>query len=142
MSENRKLLLEQEIKTRWGDMDAIGHVNNATYFTYLEQVRVSWVDSLAEGTGSVTSAATSGPVLINASCTFLKPVVHPARLLVRMFGGVPGRSSFETTYEIRDADDLAVLYATASAKVVWVDYSANRSTPLPERLRALLPAAE
>ncbi len=30
------------IQVRWGDMDALGHVNNAVYLTYLEQARVDY----------------------------------------------------------------------------------------------------
>ncbi len=36
-------LYSQTINVRWSDMDAIGHVNNARYFTYMEQVRIEWL---------------------------------------------------------------------------------------------------
>ena len=36
----------QEIKTRWRDMDAIGHINHATYLTYFETVRVDFLNKL------------------------------------------------------------------------------------------------
>lgn len=31
---------------RWGDMDAMGHVNNTVYFQYLEQARIEWLRRL------------------------------------------------------------------------------------------------
>lgn len=139
MSEPRSLLHEAELRTRWGDMDALGHVNNAVYFTYLEQMRVDWLAALG-ASGALAGSADSGPVVVTAGCRFLRPVVHPARLSIRMYGGPPGRSSFATSYEIRDAGDPDCLYTTGEAQVVWVSQASGRSTDLPEAVRARLPA--
>jgi acyl-CoA thioester hydrolase len=40
LPETKKLTLEMVIPIRWGDMDAMGHVNNTIYFRYLEIVRI------------------------------------------------------------------------------------------------------
>jgi acyl-CoA thioester hydrolase len=136
MSKPRTLLHETTLDTRWGDMDALGHINNATYFTYCESIRVEWLEGVS---GRIAGAQGEGPVLINANCDFLRSIVHPARLQISMYGLAPGRSSVMTEYEIRNAADTDILYATGSAKVVWVDFSAGRSRPLPDSLRALLP---
>ena len=37
----RILVFRREIPIRWGDMDAMGHVNNTVYFRYLEETRIS-----------------------------------------------------------------------------------------------------
>jgi len=42
----RKLVHVERIPIRWGDMDAMGHVNNTVYFRYMEQARISWFDAL------------------------------------------------------------------------------------------------
>jgi acyl-CoA thioester hydrolase len=141
VSDSPSPLHEIELEIRWGDMDALGHVNNATYFTYFEQVRIAWLQSIGRGT-SVGGTQGSGPVVVNAFCNFRRAVVYPARLRVAMHGGTPGRSSFETYYEIRDADDPELVYATGSAKVVWVDRETSRSMRVPDEIRALLPVGE
>ena len=41
--EQKKLVHEVVIPIRWGDMDAMGHVNNTTYFRYLETCRIDWM---------------------------------------------------------------------------------------------------
>lgn len=41
--EQKKLVHSMHLDVRWGDMDALGHVNNAVYFRYLESVRVEWL---------------------------------------------------------------------------------------------------
>ena len=139
MSDARKLLHVETIRVRWGDMDSLAHLNNACYFTYLESTRVGWLDAIGGPTGAWWTLG-YGPVIANASCEFLRPVVYPATLQVSMWGGPPGNSSFQSLYELRDAGSPEVLYATGAARVVWVDYRAGRSTRLPDTIRALLPA--
>ena len=118
---------------RWGDMDAMGHVNNAVYFRYIESARIAWFDSL----GFVADPRGTGPVVVNASCTFLRPLVYPGDIELRTFAGKPGRSSFETRVEIRIRGE-DILYAEGRAKVVWVDHAAGKSIPLPDAMRRLI----
>ncbi|MCS4503568.1 hypothetical protein KBTX_00754 [wastewater metagenome] len=134
------LLAEAEIPVRWGDMDALGHVNNTIYFRYFEQVRIEWLQQIGVGE-SVGGGTALGPVVVNAFCEFRRAIVYPATLNVRMFGDTPRRSSFDTRYEIRDAGDGGVVYATGSARVVWVDHHAGRAVAVPANVRALLPAS-
>ena len=46
MHKKRKLAQLEHIPIRWGDMDALGHVNAPIYFRYMEQVRVSWFEKM------------------------------------------------------------------------------------------------
>jgi acyl-CoA thioester hydrolase len=117
---------------RWGDMDAFGHVNNTNYFRYMEQARIEWLESL--GLASVGEAGT-GPVIVNAHMTFLKQLQYPGDIVCRTLVGTVGRSSVETRFELRRADDEATLVAEGGAKVVWVSYATGRSTPMPDVLR-------
>ncbi|MDB5909191.1 MAG: acyl-CoA thioesterase [Massilia sp.] len=43
---SRKLVGAMPMPIRWGDMDAMGHVNNTVYFRYFEQARISWFDEI------------------------------------------------------------------------------------------------
>ncbi len=52
LPEQKKLTLEMVIPIRWGDMDAMGHVNNTIYFRYLEIIRIEWLHSVAGAPGS------------------------------------------------------------------------------------------
>lgn len=137
MGEGRVKLFTYSMSVRWGDMDALGHVNNTIYFRYFEQARIAWFESLGVAGGLLGEQ--SGPLIVNASCTFLRPITYPATLQVQVFGATPGRSSFDLEYEIRDAKRLEVLYTTGATKVVWVNYEVNRGTPIPSAVRELLP---
>ncbi|MGA8052385.1 MAG: thioesterase family protein [Burkholderiales bacterium] len=135
MTQHRRKLVHTEIvPIRWGDMDAMGHVNNTLYFRYMEQTRIAWFDSLRAG----ANPGGEGPVIINAACTFLKQLVYPGDVEVRMYAGQVGRTSFETWLEMRPSYDPDVIYAQGSAKVVWVDSPRGKSTALPEKLRQII----
>jgi acyl-CoA thioester hydrolase len=117
---------------RWGDMDALGHVNNTVYFRFLEQARIEWVCGLHPDGAAY---AGTGPIIVNASCTFLEPLVYPGTVEVRMYLGDPGRSSVGSFYEIWMNGRK---YAEGAAKIVWIDVASGRSVPLPEAVAAPL----
>ena len=74
MEHHRKLVYSNQMPIRWGDQDAMGHVNNTVYFRYMEQTRIEWLESFGFGT---SATQTEGPVIVNASCTFLIPFTYP-----------------------------------------------------------------
>mgnify|MGYP003460676367 FL=1 len=130
----RRVLVHTSIQpVRWGDMDALGHVNNTIYFRYMEQTRLEWLYALArEGVGFLSGA---GPVIVNASCTFMVPIVYPGDVEVRMYLAEPGRSSIGSHYEL---DCAGKRMAEGDAKIVWIDLASGRSVPLPDQVRAKL----
>lgn len=130
------LLHTARLPVRWGDQDPLGHVNNARFFTYFEQARIEALDRLLAG-GWVEDA---GPILASITCDFKRPVVHPANLIVRVYGGAPGRTSFPQTYELTVEGDEETIYAHAEATLVWVARATGRPTPLPDALRDALTA--
>jgi len=137
MTHLRKLAYTGVIPIRWGDLDALGHVNNTQYFRYMEQARIDWFDVLGLPIG-IGQAAEEGPVIVNASCTFIRQLVYPGNVEVKTYIGEIGRSSVQTYMEIRPSYDADVVYAEGAAKVVWVNYALGKSMPLPEKIRELL----
>lgn len=122
------------VPIRWGDMDAFGHVNNTVYFRYMEQARLDWLSAI-ERSESASIPPGTGPVIVNASCTFFAPLVYPGDCEVRMYLGELGRSSVGSFYEI-SSDGRR--FAEGAAKIVWVDRASGRSTTLPEAIAAPL----
>ena len=131
---DRILLSVFQIAVRWSDMDANGHVNNALYFTYFEQARIDWLERV----GMQDTAEGEGPVVVQTSCNFTRPIPYPEKLEVRVYGGVPGRTSFRTYYDIVGSRGEGVKYADGEAVMVWVDRTSGKSCTLPDALRAFL----
>jgi acyl-CoA thioester hydrolase len=131
MAEKRLVHVER-IPVRWGDMDAMAHVNNTVYFRYMEQTRISWFEALlprGEAWGS------TGIVIANASCNFKKAINYPGTVEVKMFAGAPGGSSLPTFYELLVKDQI---HADGEATVVFIDMEKQKAVRIPEALRNLI----
>ncbi len=130
----KKFVHEMVIPIRWGDMDAMGHVNNTLYFRYMEVVRLDWIFSR----NPAFAMSQEGPVIINAFCNFLRQLTFPGDAKVTMYVANPGRSSFETYHTIERTDEPGVVYAEGGAKTVWSHYERKVAQPLPDWFRAHL----
>ena len=127
------LLHTAQIPVRWGDMDSYGHVNNIIYMQYLEEARVAWF----ERAGVAMSNVPFGPVVLQTQHTYLKPVVHPATVLVELRAGALGRSSLVIEHRLSTLDDPLTVYGEGYCKLVWIDHGSGQSVALPEHVRAL-----
>ena len=130
----KKLTHEMVIPIRWGDMDAMGHVNNTVYFRYMEVARLDWLFRI----GGQPDPTGTGPVIVNAFCNFIRQLEFPGEVLARHYVTNPGRSSFDTYITLARSDDPDTIYAEGGAKTVWTDFKAQKSVPLPDRVRALV----
>jgi acyl-CoA thioester hydrolase len=128
-----KLVHTMIIPMRWGDMDAMGHLNNATYFRYFETVRIDWL--APQGAGPNPTG--TGPVMANAFCNFTKQIEFPANVVAKHFVGQAGRSSIETFFTLEREDLLGVVHAAGGSTLVWVDFKAQKPVALPDWLRAM-----
>jgi acyl-CoA thioester hydrolase len=134
LPEKKKLVYTLQMPIRWGDMDVMGHVNNAVYFRYLETARIDWFRSM----GCTMRPQGEGALIVNAFCNFHRPLEYPGDIVVKMYASDPGRSSFESWATVERVDDPAVVYASGGATTVWVDFAQQKSVPLPGWLRELL----
>jgi acyl-CoA thioester hydrolase len=134
MSESRRLAHVERIPIRWGDMDAMGHVNNTVYFRYMEQARIRWFDALVP---EAEAWASTGIVIANATCNYKRPLTYPGTLEVKLFEGAPVGSSVPTYYELHLEGDRH-LYADGAAVVVFVDMKAQKPVRIPEAIRERL----
>ena len=125
---------QTEFRVRFRDIDAMGHVNNAVYSTYLEPARA---DFFREVLGETLSEV--GSVLASLSIDFRAPVEGDVVVTVAL--GVPelGTSSIPMRYEIRRED--GVVAATAETVQVVYDREAGSSMPIPEAWREAIESA-
>jgi acyl-CoA thioester hydrolase len=129
--QKKKLVHQMTLPIRWGDMDAMGHVNNTAYFRYLEIIRIEWSTTV----GCQPNPQGDGIVIVNAFCNFYKQLEYPGDVLMKMYVSDVGRSSFETWGTMERPDDPGTVYAAGGATTVWVNFPAQKSVPLPEWLK-------
>jgi len=125
------------LEVRWRDLDALGHVNNAVYLTYLEQARVHYLRETGLGFQSIEDI---GMILAEVTCTYLSPLSLGEQVTVRVRVSELRNSSFIFEYRIEGEDGR--LAATARSVQVCYDYQAGRSLPIPDRWRAAIVSYE
>lgn len=129
MTEKKITLHEKTFPIAWGDMDALGHVNNARYFDYFQEARIDWLRDL-----NIEMTEKTGPVVVHVACTYLKPVIYPATVTLRSRIHALGNSSMMMDHDLYQDE---ILMAQGSCKIVWVDYTLGKSVPIPEILRTI-----
>lgn len=134
LPENKKLLFTTSWTVRWGDMDAMGHVNNVMYFKYMEHCRVDW---LAQAQ-LMHPAPGVEPVVVNAFCNYHAQLVYPDEVVFNLYASNPGRSSVETWVTMARVQAPEVICASGGATIVWVDMARQKAVALPEGIRQLL----
>lgn len=126
------------IAVRFRDIDAMGHVNNAVFFTYLESARVEYMSSVVFGTTS-RNLSESGLILASISCDFKQPIYYGHTVEVGTQVAEIRNSSFLIEQRI-EADGQLV--ALAEAVVVCYDYQAGKSVRVPDEIRVRVKAFE
>ena len=124
------------IPTRWSDLDALGHVNNTKFFTFDEDVRLSYFKEQMDKPGFWKE---QGLILANISCDFIAQLHHPADLQAGIRVVSIGRSSFKTLAAMYNGEKLV---AATRATLVWFDYNNQKSMAVPEDVRQWIRARE
>lgn len=115
------------VDVRYQDVDALGHVNNAIYATYLEEARVEYLPAVLGDTGGIEA------VLANLEIDYHRPVtMTDEEVEVRIEATAVGTKSITFGYEIYASGDLA---AEASTVQVAYDQDSFESVALPEAWR-------
>jgi len=131
--------LHVPIHLRWGDLDALGHVNNTSMLKLLEEARLRAFWRPEDGTDAAPTAVfdmsvlegggTRATLVARQEIEYLRPVPYGQRPLdVQLWVGGIGGSSVEVCYEVFSplGEEPRVLYARASAVVVLVDTTTGR----------------
>jgi len=123
---------EKQIEIRWRDQDAYGHVNNAVYLTYLEEVRDEWLERALGDSGDAW-----GYVTARVAIDFRRELTQDDDAIVaRLWLTRIGTSSVTTREEIVTVG--GELAAEAEAVLVARDSETGRSRPLSDAERAAL----
>ncbi len=126
------------ITVRFRDIDAMGHVNNAVFFTYLETARVEYMRDVVFQTRS-PNLAEVGLILAQISCQFKAPIFYGQSVEVGTRVVEVRNSSFLLEHRIEADGQLAAL---SKAVVVHYEYQTGKSVRIPDELRARIEAFE
>jgi acyl-CoA thioester hydrolase len=114
-------------RVRFRDCDAMGHVNNAVFSTYLEQARIGVLGGLSE------------LILARVELDFRAELRAGEEVEIRSRCSRIGTKSFDLEHELRAGDRVV---AEAKSVLVAYDYAAGRSVPLADAVKARLAAPQ
>ena len=139
---NRDIRIEDfghriELPVRWGDVDMLGHVNNAKYFTYDESSRIEYFHRL--GLDDPKMWKDYGLILASISADFISQVHYPATLAIGTRVVRLGRSSLNTLSGLFVGEALV---AAVRGVLVWFDYVNQKPMAIPDNVRAWIRTRE
>jgi acyl-CoA thioester hydrolase len=111
-------------RVRFNDCDPMGHVNNATFSTYLEQARIGVLGGL------------EAFILARVEIDFRSELRFGEDVEVRSRCSRLGAKSVHLQHEVRAGDGRLV--AEALSVLVTYDYERGESVPLGDELRTRL----
>jgi acyl-CoA thioester hydrolase len=118
------------VEVRFHDLDAIGHVNNVVYLTYMESARIAWWMHTT-GRRQLEGLAM---ILARTEVDYRSPLSFGETLEVGVRCASLRRSSFVLEFELVEGRTRR-LVAQARKVLVHYDYAAKRSLPLTPELR-------
>lgn len=128
------MLFERKIVVRFGECDGLGHVNNGTYFTYMEDARMDifrlFNPSLNLDTWNLIVASTR--------CDFLAQVSYAEELTIYTWITKLGKSSFVVDHALQKTDGTWA--ARGQAVMLAYDYETQKAVPMWPEVRAALEA--
>jgi acyl-CoA thioester hydrolase len=108
---------------RWGDLDAFGHVNNATYLVYAQEARYAWSKMIEM-------------VVARAEVDFIAPIyVGDIYIDIEIWVHSIGNSSFGVTYVMKNGDEILARVKTVQ---VTVSMETKKSRPITDTEREFL----
>ena len=120
-------------RVRFRDLDALGHVNNAVFLTYIESARVAFLVDL----GAVATFEEMSIIVARIEIDYRAPVGFGEEVEVGVRASRFGGKSFDLDYELRVGDALV---AEAKSVLVAYDYDKGETVTIPDEWRERLAA--
>jgi acyl-CoA thioester hydrolase len=124
---------EVTLDVAWGEMDALGHVNNVRYIAWAETGRIAFFEKLGMSTRRGDPV---GPILARMENDFLEPVEYPARVTVGVRAAKVGNTSVTIEHEIWHTGSPERVVARGRAVVVLINYATNEKVRVPDAIRS------
>ena len=125
-------------RVRFGDLDAMRHLNNVVFLRYFESARIAFLRSIApEHDPARPETGPFGVIFAECHISYRSPVHFDEQVDVTCTVGEVRRSAFRLNFAMQVGDRLV---AEGHGWLVGFDYAEQHSSPLPKALRESLSA--
>ena len=126
------------LQVRFRDIDAFGHVNNAVFFSYLEQARIRYFLDVLQ---PATTFDRLPLILARVEVDFRSPITFGEEVSVETRIDAVGRSSLAMSHRMTAGEDGRLVGDSTSVLVTY-DYATARPMDIPDDWRTKLTAHE
>lgn len=124
------MLFTSEVKVRFGETDALGHVNNTSFFTYIEVGRIDFLAHI----GASKTIEDWRYVVAHVSCDFIGQAYLSEELIITSYVTHIGNKSFTLLHEIVRKESNEVV-ARGKAVLIYFNFETQISEPIPDETR-------
>jgi len=134
MSKPKKIMKSDfkfiiELDTRWSDMDCIGHVNNATFLTYIESARIKLIEDLGFLDVPI--------IMASIKIDYINQLKYPSTMAIGQKISRIGNSSFDILTGIFEKTKETLITLSITTLICY-DYKAQKSIKVPNQIIASL----
>ena len=126
------------IDVAWGDMDALGHVNNSVYFKYFESARIAYFQAIS--LFSLFNLKETGPVLSKTSCRYLLPVFFPDQLNIGVKTIIENDYLLKMEYLAENSEKS--ITTIGEAEIVFYSFKEQKKIKISEEIKKNIEAIE
>ena len=126
-----KEIFETTVEIRFADIDAMGHVNNAVYFSYFEQARMAY---FKERVARIWDWNEDGVIVARNEIDYVFPVFLNDRMVIRLWVEHVGSKSFTVCYRVVVGERLC---ATGKSVLVCFNHKNKATQVLPEAWKSV-----
>jgi acyl-CoA thioester hydrolase len=133
-----KYPVKLNIRLDWSEMDLFGHINNVSYFKFIQASRVNYWETI--GLTDIHKATNVGPMLASTHCNFKQPLFYPGTIVVEARMDFIKNTSFGIQHRILTPEGEVA--AEANDVMVMYDFNKNEKAPFPHELKKIVEKLE
>lgn len=119
------------LRIDWSELDYFGHVNNVSFFKYIQSSRVNYWDNI--GLTKSHRDTNIGPMLVSCKCDFKRPLFYPGQVTILARVDFIKNTSFSICHRL--IDDKGEIAAEAQDIMVMFDFNRNEKITFPKDLK-------
>ena len=126
------------LRIDWSELDYFGHVNNVSFFKYIQASRVNYWEKI--GLTDLHKRDNIGPILASCKYDFRQPLFYPGQITVLSRVDFIKNTSFGIHHKI--LNDNGEIAAEAHDIIVMFDFNKHEKIKFPKELKARIEQLE
>ena len=131
-------MVKLDLRIDWSEMDMFGHVNNVSFFKYIQAARVNYWETI--GLNKLNQQKNIAPILASVNMDFKKPLHFPGNISIHTKMLFIKNTSFSFQHQILDHEGN--IAAEATDVMVLVDQNTNEKVIFPSEIREIVSSLE